>query len=317
MNPVRRAIYTGSTELIFLVNNLQSYSITEYLPRHGHSHNHAWHLQQEAGASSSGRQWLPFAISMLSWQSSWPPKASSNWIFKPDIIHSAGESPPLIHQYRLLKMTKAQFVRHCHTPKDWPPNPANRAHDIEDISQDNYDKTTNAIPRKRSGGRTFGDGHDEVEDRKELDNMMHRIKIVMKEAELVMDNMDKSRKKEVNNIVKMVDDVQKEIARERILDDGDGAMRGDDLENAMGELEAVNEDGDLIDRDGRDELEDEDNNEDIGNEPDDLMDRLAALENKVDVLEMDFYKFRSQAKADSTLKSMEKMIRLVEKLPRD
>jgi len=221
-----------------------------------------------------------------------------------------------MHQNSLLTVTKAQFVRHCHTPKTWPPNPANRAHDIEDVSQDKYDNTVKAISRDQSGRRTLGDGHDEVEHRKEVDNMMSGIKMCMKEVEHVMDNIDKSRKKEMDNLVKMVDDVQKEIAFQRSLD-SDDEKRGNGFENATGNAETDDGEGDQHHENGRNDLMDEDNDDDFETRPDDLKHRLAALEIKVNVLKMDFNEFRSQANADSAVKSMEKLACLIEKLPRD
>jgi len=187
---------------------------------------------------------------------------------------------------------------------------------MEDIAQDKYDKTVEANSHNQSGGRTFGDGHDEVEHRKEFDDMIHRVKLLLKEVEVVMDNMDKSSKKKLDNLVKMVDDAQKVIALQRSLD-SDDEKRRDGFENKMGDAEAGDGGVDQHDENGRNDLVDENNDDDLGTGPDDVKHRLAALEIKANVLKMDINDIRSQANADSTIKSMEKTIRLTEKLPRD
>lgn len=138
----------------------------------------------------------------------------------------------------------------------------------------------------------------------------------MKEVEVVMEKIDKSRKKKWDGLVKMVDDAQKEIASRRSRD-SDEKKQVDSFVNATGDAEAEDEEGIQRDENGRNDLMDEDNDDELVTGPVDLKHRLALLEIKVNVLKMDFNTFRSQENADSTFKSMGKLARLMEKLPRD
>jgi len=215
----------------------------------------------------------------------------------------------------LLTATKTQFIRRRYSSRDSPPNPANRAPNLKDILQDEYNKFVEASFHDQNGRPKFGDGYKDTEYFKKVNNIHHGIKLVMKDVELMMNNIDRSRKEEMDHLVEKVDEVQKVIALQRSLASGDGE-RGDGLENAMEEPE---------DEDGGDDLRDDDKNDDNNKEDDDLeiesddlKQKLAALENKVDSLRMEFRYFRSQISADFTVKTIEKIFRLMdEKFPRD
>ncbi len=84
-----------------------------------------------------------------------------------------------------------------------------------------------------------------------------------------MDNMDKSSKKKLDNLVKMVEDAQKVIALQKSLD-SDDEKRGDGFENKMGDAEAGDGGVDQHDENGRNDLVDENNDDDLGNGPDDV-----------------------------------------------
>ncbi len=138
----------------------------------------------------------------------------------------------------------------------------------------------------------------------------------MKEVEVVMDNIDKSRKKQWNSLVKMVDDAEKEIAFQKSRD-GDDEKRGDGVENHLGDAEAGDGEGEQKDKDGGDSLWAAGNDDKLAIEPDDLKHRLAVLEIKVNILKMEFNEFRSLADTESRLRSVEKTFRLTGKLPLD